>query len=266
MYFLRALFQARRRPQVATRVICAILAGSVPLLRLAYYNFQCFGNPFLTGYTVFSLLPEVQIETPLAAYTHGSFLQGLWGFLFGLDKGLFVYTPVLLCAIPSSYWTVVQAKRGSARLKVWIVIATIAVSILLFAPYRFWFGGHYMGPRHILPAIPLVALLMAPCWEGLPGWGKVGMVAMALPSVAVHWMLAFLQRDTRALSLSWFHAVDGRLGYLYTDILPLFPTTTMDIWGIGLFRAVKLGLVILIAGLALLLGTRFGGTRAGGNL
>jgi hypothetical protein len=250
-YLLWVLYQDRRRPYFYRDVAIFFASGLVPLIFLGFYNFRCFGSPFVTAYSHYQSPDFVQFSDPVEAYTGGNLLVGLWGFLFSASKGLFVYTPVLGLALPGLY---ISLRGKRFRLEWLIVVATIIVNVVLFAQYRYWYGGHFVGPRHILPILPLVAVLMACFLDYLPGWMRTGIGLFALPSVGVHLMLGFLQHDMRALYLSWQQDQNDYLGHLYTDILPLFTTTSVDVWGNGLFRVAKLALFVITLVLAWKLG------------
>lgn len=253
-YILWTLWQARHATQIGRPIGAAILAGALPLILLAYYNWRCFDSPFDTAYNHYQPPPSVQYEGPVEAYMGGAFLRGFWGFLFSWSRGMFVYTPILLCAIPGFYF---QLKERRLVAETIVLATTASVNVLLFAPYRYWFGGHSIGPRHVLPAIALVAILMAPCLERLPRWGKWGARILSLFSIIVHVMLTFLSYNNRALAQSWLEHEGNRLGNLYTEILPLITTTQFNIWGSGLFQVMKLVLFVLIPAMAFGLGRRW---------
>ncbi len=254
-YLARVLFQDRQRPHFYRNIVVFLLAGLMPLIFLGFYNFRCFGNPFVTAYSHYQAPYFVQFQDPVEAYLGGNLFVGLWGFLFSASKGVFVYTPVLGLAMPGLY---VSLRKKLVRLEWLTVAATVAASILLFAQYRYWYGGHFIGPRHILPILPLIALLMASCLDNLPRWMHCVTTLLALPSVIVHMMLAFLQHDGYALYLSWQQDKNDYLGHLYTDILPLFTMTKVDVWGNGLFRIVKLSFFVIVLILAWKLGVWWG--------
>jgi hypothetical protein len=253
-YILRTVWRTRHMPQINLIIGGAVAVGALPLVILLFYNSRCFGSPFTTAYSYYQPPPSVQYESPIEAYTGGRLLQGLWGFLFSWGKGIFVYTPVLVCALAGFYFQIKSRRHVAETI---VLAATALANILLFAPYRYWFGGHSIGPRHILPIIPLISVLMHSYFERLSNWGRRIITIAVFPSIIVHMMLAFLSNDTRALLQSWLEKEGYRLGNLYTEILPLFSSTKVDIWGHGIYQAYKLLLLAILLLVTFLLGRRW---------
>ena len=54
--------------------------------------------------------------------------------------------------------------------------AIAAFYLLLNASYYYWEGGWAYGPRQLTPALPFLALGLAPLWDS---WGRVGRVLLA---------------------------------------------------------------------------------------
>src|SRR5262249_7938989 len=84
--------------------------------------------------------------------------------------------PVLAVA-PAGF--VLALRRGHRAPAV--AAAAIAVYyILMNASYEGWFGGWNYGPRDLAPAIPFLALLVAPIWARGPGALRMLLVAAAV--------------------------------------------------------------------------------------
>ena len=239
-------------------VLSAVLVGALPLLLLAYYNYRCFGNPLSSGYNHYIPPSYVEFESPSEAYLGGSFWTGLWGLFFSGAKGVFVYTPILLCAIPGAYFLFRGRKLATETA---VLVATVGLNVILFAPYRFWFGGHSLGARHILPVLPLLAVLTYPCLQRLSRWGKWIAGGLIASSIGVHIILATLAHDREVLAFTWIEEEGYVLTSLYNEILPFFTHVEIDLIGNGLFRVAKLGSLLLAFGIASYLGWRLSERR-----
>ncbi len=126
----------------------AVLAFGLPLILaailLAWYNFSRYGNPLSTGY-----LAEESFS--------GNWWQGIVGMLFSPGRGLFLYAPILLVALPSF-----PAALRRFPAEAGLALAVIVFHLLLYGKWFMWHGGYAWGPRFIVPAIPFFVLLMAP--------------------------------------------------------------------------------------------------------
>jgi len=83
--------------------------------------------------------------------------------LFGVEKGLFVYNPILLASLLAFplLW-----RRWLAEAMV--VLAVFALHALVYAGWHDWRGGVAWGPRFLVPLLPLLVLPLAPllAWLG----------------------------------------------------------------------------------------------------
>lgn len=136
------------------------LAAALPLLALLLYQHAAFddflatatsqGNPgFREAGRAFGVLGPVAGDA-------------LFGLLFSAWRGLFLYCPVLLFAAVGS----VQQWRSGHRGLVAAALAAFAASVLLVASFNAWPGGTASGPRYLIVALPLLAVL-APRPAGL---------------------------------------------------------------------------------------------------
>jgi len=98
--FLYTFYRLRDR----RRIIWAVLAGIPPGLLLAAYNFAIFHTPLPVGYSYSELWVE-QHHTGFMSLTWPRW-SAAWGITFGLFRGLFVLSPVLLLAVPGfvAWW------------------------------------------------------------------------------------------------------------------------------------------------------------------
>ncbi len=129
-----------RRPWRA--VLAGVIVGALPL---AIYDLVAFGNLFEQGYGA------KPFETPL--------LAGLYGLLASPSRGLFVYSPFLLFAIPPLVraW---RSRETVAPLLRWLGVATAAL-LIAYATYAEWWGGRVFGARFLSDALPALYVALA---------------------------------------------------------------------------------------------------------
>jgi hypothetical protein len=147
----------RRALSVGTTYMSSIRTTIVPfaapiviiLVLIALYNTLRFGSPFDSGYH-FADGEGFTRPIPL----------GIYGLLISPYRGLFWYNPVLLLALPG--W--LMLRRAMPRLA-WLLLALTLIQLIAFAGWWSWHGGIVWGPRFLIPATPLIALMLAPLIE-----------------------------------------------------------------------------------------------------
>lgn len=162
--------------RAAPRRLFALAAGAaVPALLHAAYAWRYWGSPF-------SLAQPVT-----AAGFTGNAQEGLSGLLVSPSRGLFVFSPVFLFAIPAA----VRAFRRSAGPHAPLVRALVVGTLLtvgLYSRWSNWWGGHSFGYRLLAElALPLTILI---AWD----WDRIRtsrpacalFVVTAAISVVVH--------------------------------------------------------------------------------
>ncbi len=140
-------------------------AGAVPALALAAaYNLAVFGSPLATGYA--HLAGDPQFVAGQSRGLLGITLprpEALWQTSFGPYRGLFLLSPFLLLSL--------YGLRELALTGRWaLCLLTGGVSALYFlvnASYFAWDGGYSLGPRLLVPVLPLFTL---PAIFGLRRW------------------------------------------------------------------------------------------------
>src|SRR5690606_29107726 len=83
--------------------------------------------------------------------------QAMWALTFGAYRGLFYFSPVLLLAA----WGLcrdVGTNDPWVRTTRLLALGVCAYFVLLNAGYYMWDGGAAMGPRHMVPMLPFLAL------------------------------------------------------------------------------------------------------------
>ncbi len=82
------------------------------------------------------------------------------GFLISPSRSFFLFNPVLLLAIPGASWLWQRARRD-----VLLIVSLILAQYALYGAWWAWDGGQSLGPRFLIPAIPMMALFLAPVIE-----------------------------------------------------------------------------------------------------
>jgi len=133
--FIYAL--ARRESRKASHAVAGGAAAG--LLIHGLFNYYRFGSFLETGYGA----EAAKFTTPIVA--------GLYGLLISSDKSVFVYSPLLLLAIPGVF----AARRRGRGAEAACAAGIFALMVLFHAPWHDWSGGHSWGPRFLVPLTPV---------------------------------------------------------------------------------------------------------------
>jgi len=154
--------KSRKRKSVFIRVICglfkmrktfiipvAIFIGGAVLagVMFGWYNWARSGNPLQTGY-------DLSIFTP-------NILLGLYKLLFSPLRGLFIYSPVLVLAVPG-WWQLRKIRPAES----WLIAGIVGITVLLFSA---WASGEGLswGSRFMVPIVPFSVLSATPVFKKL---------------------------------------------------------------------------------------------------
>lgn len=168
--------RTRARRGIARAVALPAFGGTLPLLLTLAYNYACFGSPFSLAYS--------HMENPLFKEGMSQGVMGVgwpsWKALYYLTvhyaHGLFWQSPVLLMSV-AGFFFMLRAKGFRAE----ALLGAVALAAYLFvnAGYYMWWGGWSFGPRHLIPALPFLALPLL----FLPKRAQILVAALALVSV-----------------------------------------------------------------------------------
>ncbi len=177
--FLPWLAECRRR------ALLGVAAGALPCLAffMAYGAFY-FGTPFSTGYG-----PElVRFQKPLQ--------EGIPGLLVSPNRGLLVFSPVLLFAFPGIRRAWRKPRDETTVLLRFLSLGSLTV-LLLFAQWNAWDGGWCYGCRMLTDILPLLFLFAAAGREAVRGSapGRVSFSVAAALSVAIHALGVFFHNN-----------------------------------------------------------------------
>ena len=141
-----------------TAIVWFALGALGPVLLLLAYNVAAFGSPFEMGYFHEDLNEFRQVHSDDNPLGLGRVNLGLIpSLLWGEFRGLLVYAPILLLAVPG--WAVLAFQKRWGLLTV--TVATCATVFAVNLSYPKWTGGWSTGPRFLLPMVPFAMLPVA---------------------------------------------------------------------------------------------------------
>ncbi len=147
------------------RATASLVSGAAAgIILYGLFNASRFGSFFETGYGA------------EAGRFGETFAAGLYGLLVSSDKSFFVYSPVLLLALPG---LAAGLKRG-ARAEVFCVSGIFILNVLLYANWYEWGGGHCWGPRFLVPAAGVMCLGLGYYFDKPRGGVWRGLAAAAI--------------------------------------------------------------------------------------
>jgi hypothetical protein len=168
------------RRLLASAVLDLALGAAGPVLATLAYHTAVFGAPWRTGYS-FIARPEFA-----AGHARG-FLgisvprwEGLVGLSVGTRRGLFYLSPALLLGLVAGAFRAIRTRDRTLL----VGLAAFLVLLLMNAGYYMWWGGAAAGPRHLVPAVPVLAAGLAVALRGRPSWRHLAVAALSLVSIA----------------------------------------------------------------------------------
>jgi hypothetical protein len=134
-------------------VVWGSLGAVPPLALLAVYDLVTFGTLLPVGYEHSTLWQtKHQIGFMSFTYPHAA---ALWGLSFSPFRGLFFYAPVLLLSVPG---LIIAWRDRVRRPATAVACASFALTFIFFAASAMWWGGFAVGPRYLMPGLPLLAV------------------------------------------------------------------------------------------------------------
>ena len=139
------------------------LGGLPPVFLLLGYHAICFGSPSALANTFQSgmfteeglFLGVFGVPDPVTA----------WRLLFGLRRGLFLTSPILLVGAVGCLLLLRDRRYRAESL---LFLGCFTLLWLINASFKEWHAGFTIGPRYLIPAVPLMALPLARVWSDRP--------------------------------------------------------------------------------------------------
>jgi hypothetical protein len=189
-----------------------LFLGLPSALISASWNIYYFGfslsKLFIGGYTRFGSETE-SFTTSYYSWTVQQFTEGFLGLLISPSRGLLVFTPVSLLALPGGghLW---RSRTGKDEK---LLLCFLFAAVLIFVQYCFfkiWTGGSCYGPRYMTDILPVLCLLISYCLA----------YGMQQPRRFVHLKLIIL---SVLIICSTFSQVVGAFGFTSWDSIPPLP-------------------------------------------
>jgi hypothetical protein len=176
-----ALWQTRKQRVLMLPLTLAAAACAAGLM---LYNDTVFGGPLELGYNNSELWTR-QHSAGFMSLTMPH-PEAMWGITFGLFRGLFVLSPVLLLAIPGLF---IGLRDRAHRVEAWVATGAVLAMFLFNASSIMWWGGFAIGPRYLLPGLPFFVLGLIWVLRHANGWVIALFVLLAAASLVLTWGL-----------------------------------------------------------------------------
>jgi hypothetical protein len=162
-----------REQRTNTAAILAAGIGAAVLIHLGWNNYR-FGSLFDFGYDWTETIPAL----PARAFLIADIPRGLLVLLATPGKSLFLWAPILVLSVlgAADWWRRDRAFTLG-------VGAAVASGLVVFAAYLWPDGGYSHGPRHLVPIVPLFALLAA--GPHASRWSRTALTACTVIGFAI---------------------------------------------------------------------------------
>jgi hypothetical protein len=154
-------------PERRKRLIPVILGGMAPALILLAWNSIVFGGPFSFSYSFKDHPDHAEIIAQGAFGFSWPNAERLAGIIFSAKRGLLFLAPWLLTSFIGTIWAV----RDTSLSRVWRVFLPLVVLgiPILVSGFVDWEAGDSMGPRHLVPALPIFGIASFIAFRRLTG-------------------------------------------------------------------------------------------------
>lgn len=170
-----ALAVANRPPMIVFAALAAFTVWRSHRSRFAAFAlFPALGGAALLAYN-FSVFNAVAGGYQRLNHFSLTVHEGVAGLLVSPNRGLLVYTPVMIFAL----WGTVRVWREQAPEWIRLLVVGLGLHLLIYGAFKEWWAGHAFGPRYFCDVLPALTLLLAyglvPLWRR-PAWRAVAVV------------------------------------------------------------------------------------------
>ncbi|MGV0025841.1 hypothetical protein [Phormidesmis priestleyi] len=120
-----------------------LLGFSSALISIAW-NFYYFGT-LIGGY---------QFAAPFFSFTLQQFLEGFFGLLVNPSRGLLIFSPIVLYAIPGALKILRLKSNSDEKLLTYLGLSSL-VLFIQYCFFKIWTGGFTYGPRFLTDVLPI---------------------------------------------------------------------------------------------------------------
>lgn len=146
--------------------------------------------------TVLGGMPMLEALHPRVHATESTFhlgADGFFGLLLAPNRGLLLFSPVVLGTLAGIRPIIQEGWKGSTR---WCALAAVA-QYGLYSLYAVWWGGHTYGPRYMLDVLPFLVPVAAVETHALSRVHVTGLALALTWSAAVAGLGAFVFPNER---------------------------------------------------------------------
>src|SRR5208283_3077923 len=178
-----------------------LVSGCLSGLPFLAYNIISFHNP-LGGY----FIDASRFSLDLVMVSH------YFGLLIAPNKGLFVFSPVLILAL-FGFWKIRRDSRPIGRFLQWAVLA-MAVTIGFYASFDDWGGGETYGPRYLICLLPYLIIGLCICFDNISKKPFNKLVTaiitiLIVASVFIQFIGVFYYPDTYTPKEGWYNTLSS---------------------------------------------------------
>jgi hypothetical protein len=153
------------------RSLALHLLGGLPIAcALAGYQAYYHGSPFSVGR--FAVDRQIAVQKTGSADLCGTSLcDGMTGLLISPSRGLFVFSPILLFALPCFIFAWKDVRVQTLRPLTVAIVALLIVASKWFD----WWGGWCLGYRPLVDTMPLLAIMLVPAIDRVASRKSIGL-------------------------------------------------------------------------------------------